>query len=72
MISNHNVLIVENDDNVLGILSRALQGEGYSVCPAHGGYESVALAFNTQFNVALIDTLIQPTGWVETVRQLNK
>ena len=49
------LLLVEDDENLLRLLTIRLQGEGYDVTPSNNATQALRMMFNNTFDVVLSD-----------------
>ena len=56
-----NILIVDDDKNVLEVLSLRLEGEGYGVTAVTGAEEALRVSKNELFDLALVDLRLSET-----------
>ena len=67
-----SVLIVDDDDDLAHVLSRALRGQGYEVHRARTGSEALAtLSSFERLEAALVDLVLPGAGGLEVVRGIR-
>src|SRR5579884_277906 len=64
-------MVVEDDQDILEVVSEALRDEGYSVAAFHDATSALAYARDHQPGLVLTDLLIPPSGGRELVAQLR-
>jgi two-component system response regulator HydG len=67
-----NVLIVDDDDEFLGVLQDALQAWGYHVVTARNGAQALELAGTQVFDIVLCDIVMPEMGGIELLRQMKE
>jgi two-component system response regulator QseB len=65
------VMVVEDDQDILEVVSEALRDEGYAVPAFHDATSALAYAHDHQPALVLTDLLIPPSGGRELVAQLR-
>ena len=53
-----NVLVIEDDKRIAGLVERALIGDGHQVTMSHDGSEGAELLLRSNFDAALLDILL--------------
>lgn len=53
-----NVLVIEDDKRIAGLVERALIGDGHQVTMSHDGNEGAELLLKSNFDAALLDILL--------------
>lgn len=71
MCANINVLIVEDDPDINGLLYRLLQAEGYVCRQAYSGTEAELLAAQYEYDVILLDLMIPGITGEELIKRLR-
>jgi len=66
------VLVVEDDRNLAGYLTQALQEEGYAVDVAHTGVEGALLARTEPYDVLVLDVLLPGKNGFQIVAELRE
>lgn len=71
---NHSrrILIVDDEEHIRKVLSRALVTQGYEVATAAGGEEALALASSTPFDLALLDLKMPGMSGLEVLQRLKE
>ena len=67
-----NVLIVEDDETMLGILKYNLSRDGYAVVTAADGLQALELARSEKPNLILLDIMLPKMNGLEVCRILRK
>lgn len=65
------VLMVEDNEDILAILSRHLQFVGYGVISAKNGVDAVAMAVSQHPDVIVMDVLMPKMDGLEAISQLR-
>ena len=68
----HRVLVVDDEDSILELLTYNLEKEGYIVEAASDGLEAVEIAKNFKPEVILMDIMMPNQDGVETCRQIKE
>ncbi len=71
-ISPMQVLVVEDKRSLAGHLSRALEGEGYSVTLAYDGEEALRLGKTGVYDVMLLDVMLPRIDGLTVIRKLRE
>ena len=71
MAEKANVLIVDDDVNFCGTLSKILTMRGYRVSTAESGFHALELIREKQFDVVLMDIKMPVMNGVETFKQIK-
>src|SRR6202022_4721420 len=66
-----HVLIVEDEPEMAGLLSRGLQEEQYEVSVARDGQAALELSAAEKFDVILLDLMLPRINGLEVARQLR-
>jgi two-component system alkaline phosphatase synthesis response regulator PhoP len=72
MKTNHRVLIVDNEEDILELLSYNLEKEGYTIETAANGLEALDKAKNFNPQLILLDIMMPELDGVETCRRLRQ
>lgn len=67
-----SILIIDDDKNILKILSKLLEKTGYAVTTAETGQEALNKVKNQNYNVALIDVKLQDINGLNLLNQIHK
>lgn len=67
-----NLLVVDDEKDVLSVLSKGLTAEGYSVITASDGSEALALAKSKQPDLIILDVLLPDIDGPEVNRRLKE
>ncbi len=60
--NKHNILIVDDREDMLARLSLALRNEGYSISYARSGNEALGLVKNNDYDLILLDIKLEKTN----------
>lgn len=66
------IMIVDDEPDVVELLSEIISGEKYRVIKAHNGNECLQLASTTKPDLILLDILMEPMDGWETLDRLKK
>lgn len=66
-----NVLVVEDNEALSGIMHDALTVEGYKVTLAHDGAEALQVAFDTHPDIILLDLTLPVMNGMDVLRSLR-
>lgn len=67
-----NILLVDDDEDMLVLFQRILEGNGYSVEAATTGREALELSASSGFQLAIVDIKLPDIPGNDLVRQLRK
>lgn len=67
-----SILIIDDDKNILKIISKLLEKTGYTVTTAETGQEALNKIKNQNYNVALIDVKLQDVNGLNLLNQIHK
>ncbi|MFC1674882.1 response regulator [Candidatus Omnitrophota bacterium] len=67
-----NILVIDDDELILGTLKRLLRGEGYGVSTAQSGQEAIEKIKNVNYNLIITDIRMPGLDGVETIKQIRK
>ncbi|MEM2911837.1 MAG: response regulator [Candidatus Bathyarchaeia archaeon] len=67
-----SILIIDDDKNILKILSKLLEKAGYIVTTAETGQEALYKIKNQNYNVALVDVNLQDINGLNLLNQIHK
>ena len=65
------ILLVEDEEPILGIIADLLQDEGYRTICAYNGAQALELARDTRPDLVLTDVMMPVLGGAELCRQLK-
>jgi two-component system alkaline phosphatase synthesis response regulator PhoP len=71
VITKVRVLVVEDDEDVRGLLVRTLEREGYAVSSAQSGEEALRIALKAPPNLIILDIMLPGIDGIEVCRQLR-
>ena len=66
------VLVADDDENLLAIVSYRLERSGYAVIPASDGEEAVRLALAERPDLAVLDVMMPKLDGYEVTRRLRQ
>ena len=67
-----NILIVDDDETIVNMLSRFLSSRGYAVAGATSTAEVFLLINKMRFDVIMTDLKIQPESGIELIRKMKE
>ena len=70
-ISNHRIMIVDDDTNLLNMLELILKRDGYTVLQADSGFKALQLAAEQKPDLIIIDMMMPGLDGIDSVRQLR-
>lgn len=70
--NNHTILVIDDDAMLLGSISEALQGAGFTVIQAHNGKEGLEVALDKHPDLILTDNLMPIVNGVDMIVGLRK
>jgi CheY-like chemotaxis protein len=66
------ILVVEDEPDMLRIVTQTLSGAGYHVVPAFGGEDAMRKVKAQPFDLVLTDLAMPTVGGVEVIEQIKK
>ena len=72
MNENINILIVEDDVDINGLLSRILSSSGYNVKSAYSGSEAVMCLETHEFHLVILDLMLPAVSGEELISRIRK
>lgn len=66
----HSFLLVDDDESLTAVLSRALRRRGFAVVVAHNAMEAVALCRERHFDKAVVDLKLTESSGLQLLPQL--
>lgn len=69
---NGRILIVDDNDMNLDLLSRRLQRQGYEVAAASGGQEALDMLSRERYDIALFDIMMPEVSGLEALQAVRK
>lgn len=70
--SNHKILLVDDEPDILDFLSYNLKKEGYSVVTANNGNEAIEIAKKELPHLIVLDVMMPEMDGIETCRQMRE
>ncbi|ELV07909.1 Putative transcriptional regulatory protein CpxR [Wohlfahrtiimonas chitiniclastica SH04] len=71
-MNNKKLLLVDDDIDFSELLSTYLSGEGLEVVVANDGFDALAIAQTSSFDVCLLDVMMPNLDGIETLKQLRQ
>jgi DNA-binding NtrC family response regulator len=72
IIMNHSILIVDDDDSIRLVVTKALQKEGYKIHAAHNEVEAMECLRAESVDVILLDIFLQDVNGLELIEQIRE
>jgi len=72
LLAGMNVLVVEDEKQVAGLIRKGLEEQGFSVEVSHDGTEAHTLATMRQYDVIVLDIMIPGRDGLSILRSLRK
>jgi len=69
---NHSILVVEDEEDIVRLLSFHLEKEGYQVTTASSGTEGLAIALENPPDLAILDIMLPGMDGLEVCRHLRR
>lgn len=66
------ILIVDDDADIVGMISTMLEGHGWHVLTAHDGEEAVRLIREERPDLALVDIMMPRMNGIEVLREARR
>lgn len=66
------ILIVEDDENILSLMKRAFEEDGYIVESASDGEDGEYLALNNHYDVIILDWMLPIQDGIEILKKIRK
>ncbi|MBM3132698.1 MAG: response regulator [Chloroflexi bacterium] len=71
-IRTKRILVVDDEEHIRKVLSRALMAQGYDVATAANGEEALLKASESPFDMALLDLKMPGMGGLEALQKLKE
>ncbi|OOZ37784.1 response regulator [Solemya velesiana gill symbiont] len=71
-MSNNKILVADDDELILSIISRGLESSGYEIISATDGKQAVELGIKTVPDLAVLDIRMPGMDGLEVARELRK
>ena len=72
VLSNGNILIVEDEEKLARVISLELEYDGYSVKAVHDGTVGLAEAESSAYDLILLDIMLPGMSGLELLRRLRR
>ncbi|WGS65852.1 response regulator [Marinitoga aeolica] len=66
------ILIVDDDSVIRNVLKKVLESENFRVDVAEGGNKAIELIKNTEYDVILLDIIMEDLDGIEVLRKTKK
>jgi two-component system OmpR family response regulator len=66
------ILLVEDDDRIVGFIKRGLEAEGYVVDLANNGEDALAMVRETSYSLIILDRVLPGIDGLEVCRMLQR
>jgi two-component system OmpR family response regulator len=66
------ILLVEDDDRIVGFIKRGLEAEGYLVDLANNGEDALAMVRETSYSLIVLDRLLPGIDGLDVCRMLQR
>ena len=66
------ILLVEDDDRIVGFIKRGLEAEGYLVDIANNGEDALAMVRETSYSLIVLDRLLPGIDGLDVCRMLQR
>ena len=63
-----HVLVVDNEQEMVKLMQRHLEGEGFAVAPVHSGAEALAALARDEFDVVVTDLVMVEVDGLAVLR----
>ena len=70
-MEKQNILIVDDDKDIVNLLSDILEDEGYTVSPAFNGKEALKLIADNKFDLLIIDVMLPDINGYEICKKVR-
>lgn len=67
-----NVLLVDDDEEIVKLLSRAIEGAQFKVTAVTSGAEALALLAGGEYDLLLSDVMMEPPGGLELTKSVRE
>ena len=67
-----NILVVEDEKNIAGLIKRGLESDGYNVVVSHNGADGLALANTRKFDLLILDWLLPKKDGLAVLYELRQ
>ena len=68
----HKILICEDEEEIVSLLRKELEHEGYAVSAAYDGVEAVRLFAQAHYDAVLLDIMLPGKNGLEVLREIRK
>lgn len=66
------ILLVEDDDRIVGFIKRGLEAEGYLVDLANNGEDALAMVREASYSLIVLDRLLPGIDGLDVCRMLQR
>lgn len=70
--SKPKILVIDDEESILTLISDILTGEGYQVVCAENGEKGVELAQQQEFDLMIVDIMMPGIDGIETIRRIRQ
>ncbi len=67
-----HVLVVDNEQEMVKLIQRHLEGEGFAVTPAHSGAEALAALARDEYDVVVTDLVMDEIDGLAVLREAQR
>ncbi len=68
----NKILIAEDDEDIIGLLTLYLEKENYEVIPANNGEEALKIVQNTRISVVILDIMMPKLNGYELTKKIRE
>jgi DNA-binding response OmpR family regulator len=72
MLRDENILIIDDDENIAGLIALYLNKEGYETTECYSGIEGLKKFNDGQFDLIVLDVMLPQMDGYEVLRELRK
>ena len=70
-VSMHRVLVIDDDEEMCGMLGEYLRSEGFAVETVHNGEDGLTRALSGEHSVIILDVMLPVMNGIEVLRRLR-
>jgi DNA-binding NtrC family response regulator len=67
-----HVLVVDNEQEMVKLIQRHLEGEGFAVTPAHSGVEALTALARDEYDVVIVDLVMDEIDGLAVLREAQR